>query len=130
MDPIRGISESVDPGSDANFFVYSFLAPDVSMVLDLNTTGGTYDVPLVTSGNFDAGTSLFFGYTGTEACTLVATCSQANVGLVGGATISGPVDIEATFTTPVPEPSSGLPVLMALLFVVVLLGRSRIAQSL
>ena len=45
-------------------------------------------MPLVTNGVF-GGPGFCLAYTGIETCTLVATCSQANVGLVAGATISG-----------------------------------------
>jgi len=104
--PVRAVSQS--PGS--NFFVYSFLSPDVSMVLNLSTPGGNFVEPMVTGGNFDAGTNFSFAYTGVETCTLVATCTQASVGIVDGATISGPVTMSTSFTLPTvvttPEPTA------------------------
>lgn len=113
VNPIQGVSQS--PGS--NSFVYSFLAPDVSMVLNLTTPGGNYVEPAVTGGAF-TGVGFSFAYTGVETCTVVAVCTQANVGITNGATISGPVTMATSFTIPdatTPEPTtlalSGLSVL-------------------
>jgi hypothetical protein len=100
--PVQGTSQS--PGS--NLFVYDFLAPDLSIILNLDVGGANYVEPLVTAGNFDAGAAIFFTYTGTETCIGLATCTQANVGVDNGAVISGPVTISASFPSTVPEPSS------------------------
>lgn len=128
LDPVQGISASVDPGPLANYFHYDYLAPSVSMVLDMHTPGGDYSVPLFTGGVFDGGFS--FAYTGTETCTGVATCDQAHVGLVNGATISGPVtmsiDIPGT-PTAVPEPSSVI-LLFTLVLGVALMARKSWAE--
>jgi hypothetical protein len=102
--PPLGISAGPDPGPDANFFNYAYLASDVSMVLQLDTPGGNHAVPLVTNGLFD-GPDFTFAYTGTEVCTGgVSPCDEASVALVDGATISGPMTISATFPNPTPEP--------------------------
>ena len=131
LDPVQGISVGIDPGPlpGSNEFYYDYIAPSVSMVLDLDTPGGDYAVPLVTAGVFD-GPGFSFTYTGTEVCTgAVATCDQADVALVPGATISGPVDINATFTdaVAVPEPSS-LILLFTLALAVALIARKSWAQ--
>jgi hypothetical protein len=124
VDPIQGESEGVYPAANSNDFFYTFLAPDVSVVLDLAAPGGTFDVPLVTNGSFDAGTGFGFAYTGTENCTGVATCSQGLVGITAGATISGPVDISASFANPVPEPSPVILLLTVGLFVITFTARN------
>jgi hypothetical protein len=122
---IQGISVGPDPGPDPgdNTFTYYYLAPDVSMVLDLDTPGGDYAVPLVTAGAFD-GPDFSFGYTGTEGCTGVVTCEPGAVALAPGATISGPVDGSAEFSNAaaVPEPSS-LVLLSTLVLAVALIAR-------
>jgi hypothetical protein len=128
VNPIQGESLDIYPLPNSNEFSYDFIASDVSMVLDLVTPGGTFDVPLFTNGIFDANFS--FSYTGTEVCTVVATCSQGLVGITHGATISGPVDIRASFASPVPEPSSVILLLSVGLFFVALTARNRSARSL
>jgi hypothetical protein len=103
--PVQGVSAGPDPGPDANYFYYSYLASDVSMVLQLDTPSGDYAVPIVTNGFFDDIQGLFFAYTGTEVCTGgVSPCDQAAVALVNGAAISGPVNMSAEFPNPTPEP--------------------------
>lgn len=93
--------------------------------------GGDYAVPMFTSGVFDAGFS--FAYTGTEVCTGLGastTCDQANVGIVAGATIAGPVTMSIDIpTTPatVPEPSSFI-FLSTLVLAVALMARKSRAQ--
>jgi hypothetical protein len=88
VDPIQGITSVPDPGVGANAFNYSFLAPDVSMVLDLNTSSGMFVEPLFTGGNFDPGTDFSFGFTGnTCSGTPVSTCDPAHVGLVAGSVV-------------------------------------------
>jgi hypothetical protein len=130
VNPIRGESAGVYPDPTSNDFFYTFLAPDVSVVLDVVAPGGTFDVPFVTNGSFDAGTGFSFAYTGTEVCTVVVPCSQGLVGITAGATISGPVDISASFANPVPEPSSLILLLTMGLFVAALTARNRSARSL
>jgi hypothetical protein len=120
VSPIQAITSTTDPGSGANFFNYSVLAPDVSMVLDLTTSSGTYVEPLVTGGNFDAGAGFNFSFT-SDMCsgTPVSSCSPALVGLTSGAILSSPVTIRAAFNaaTTTPEPrflaSAGLMVLLS-----------------
>jgi len=118
VDPIRGIISTPDPGSGANDFAYSFLAPDVSMTLDLNTTSGMFVEPLFTDGNFTPGTDFSFMFTGnTCSGTPVPTCDPAHVGLVSGAILEDPVRITAILPTPTPEPRFlALTGLMVLLF--------------
>jgi len=130
--PIGAVSDGPDPGPTANYFFYSSFPSDLSMVLDLSTPGGNYEVPLVTNAVFD-GPGFSFGYTGIETCTgLGATpCSQAAVGLVEGSTISGPVNISVTFDSAqaVPEPSS-IALLVTMILGAAFLGRKQIAQRL
>jgi hypothetical protein len=128
VNPIRGESQGVYPAPNSNDFFYSFFAPDVSMVLDLSAPGGTFDVPLVTNGSFD-GPGFGFSYTGTVVCTVASPCSQGLVGITVGATISGPVDISASFANPVPEPSSVILLLTMGLFVVAFTARNRSART-
>jgi hypothetical protein len=130
IDPIRGESQGVYPAANSNLFFFTFLAPDLSVELDLVAPGGTLDVPFVTNGSFDAGTGFSFAYTGTEVCTGVATCSQGLVGITPGATISGPIDINASFASPVPEPSPAILLLPVGLFVIAFKARNRWARSL
>jgi len=128
VNPIQGESSKVYPDPQSNDFFYSFFAPDLSMVLQVAAPGGTFDVPLVTNGIFD-GPSFGFAYTGNVVCTVVP-CSQGLVGITAGATISGPVDISASFANPVPEPSSVILLLTIGLFVVAFIARNRSARSL
>ena len=104
--PVQGQSQT----PNSNLFYYDYLANDVTMVLNLNTGSGNFSETMSTAGGFPAGVGFGFTYVGTEVCTIVATCSQANVGYVNGATISGPVTISASFTIPdatnAPEPQS------------------------
>lgn len=126
VDPIFGWSAGPDPGPDADYFYYLYFAPDVSMVLDVNATAGTFSVPMVTNGQFDANSGFGLGYSGATCTGLGATpCSQGAVGLVAGATISGPVTISASFNTP--EPALLLP-LAAMLLGLAVFGKKRIAQ--
>jgi PEP-CTERM motif len=79
-------------------------------------SGNDYNISLVNNGSFVPGTGFGFGYVTAGCAGLPAAtpCSQANVGQVPGATISGPVDIGANFDTldatpftpGVPEPST------------------------
>lgn len=100
-----------NPGN-LNFFYYDFLDSSTTIDLFLNTLTQNYDIPLVTGGAFVPGTGFSFLFT-SPTCTGVTTCSQNNVGLTPGATISGPVTISASFTVPtpvsaVPEPATWL----------------------
>jgi hypothetical protein len=65
----------------------------------------------MTNGHFDI-PAVNFLYV-TASCTGVATCTQAQVGLTPGSSISGPVTISVSFdsselanTVSVPEPST------------------------
>ena len=104
--PVQG--QSSTPTS--NSFFYQFLAPDVNMNLFLSgTPSGNLTLPMVVNGGFAAGTNFSFGYVTTACAGLPAAtpCSQAAVGQVVGATISGPVTITASFTTAsTPEPGT------------------------
>jgi hypothetical protein len=100
----RGISNAMNP----NAFNYSFLAPGTEMDLFLHTPTGNYKNTLYKAGVFNGGFSFLFT---TPTCTgLVGPCSQFQVGLTPGATISGPVTISAGFDdgklTSVPEPAT------------------------
>lgn len=101
--PIQG--QSTTPIS--NSFFYQFFAPDVNMSLLLSgTPSGNLTVPMVVNGAFAAGTAFSFGYVSTTCTGLGATpCSQAAVGQVAGATIAGPVTMNASFSS-TPEPGT------------------------
>ena len=91
-------------------FYYDALDASTNVTLYLNTPGKSYAIPLVTGGNFVAGTGYSFAFT-TTSCSGVAVCTQNNVGLTPGASISGPVTTNANFTIAspvggVPEPAS------------------------
>ncbi len=100
--------------NNVNFFYYDFIDPTTNVTLFLKTPGHNYTIPLVTAGNFVAGTG--YGFTFTNAtCTGVAACTQNNVGLTPGATIFGPVTIGASFTGATPTPGVPEPTAWALL---------------
>ena len=131
--PIQAITSTVDPGSGDNFFFYSAFAPDLSMVLDLTTPDGVFNVPIFTNGTLDPGISaLTFNFTG-DVCsgTPVATCSPANVGLTPGAILSTPVTIAAAFDSTVSRPPSRLPVvlLLTVVFAAAWAVRKRLLRS-
>lgn len=91
--------------ADTNEFFYDFLDPSTTMTLNLfGTPTGDHSIALVAGGNFVADTGFSFAYVSTD-CTGVSSCGQNNVGLTPGATIFGPVDVFASFST-VPEPST------------------------
>lgn len=89
--------------NNLNYFYYDFLDPTTSITLFLDTPSQNYAIPLVTGGNFVAGTGFSFAFI-TATCTGVTTCTQNNVGLTPGATIGGPVTISANFTVATPAP--------------------------
>lgn len=91
------------------------------MILTLDTSGGTYIIPLVNGADvaapFDPGTSFFFNFFNyTCSGTPVTTCNPGQVFLTGGAIGSGSVTDVVSFATPTgpsgpppgttPEPSS------------------------
>jgi hypothetical protein len=92
--------------SNLNFFFYNHLDPSTTMTLELfGAPTGDHVIPLVVGGSI-LDPDFFFLYT-TASCTGVAVCTQNNVGLTPGATISGPVTITASFvTSSVPEPAT------------------------
>lgn len=100
--------------NDLNYFYYDLLDPTTSVTLFLDTPGHNYAIPLVTAGDFVNGTGYSFAYT-NGTCTGVSVCTQNNVGLTPGATISGPVTIAARFTVATPAPGVPEPASWALL---------------
>ncbi len=106
----NALQEQSNP-ANVNQFYYIGIDPSTSITLDLTTPMGFYSEELVQNGNFVAGTSFSFTDV-TATCTGVAVCSQNNVGVTPGATISGPVTTAASFTVPdvsaAPEPSTWL----------------------
>jgi hypothetical protein len=103
------IQAQTDP-SNLNFFFYSFFDPSVDMTLTLTgTPDGNLTIPLVTNGAFDPG-SFSFAYT-NGTCAGVAVCTQNDVGLTPGASISAPVTISVSFAA-VPEPATWAIMLM------------------
>jgi hypothetical protein len=93
-------SFSSSPGSD--FFNYGVLNSSVDMTLILDTTSGDYTLPVVTNGVFD-GPGFSLGFV-SPVCTGVATCDQNLVGLTPGATESGQIVMDFSFS--VPEPAT------------------------
>ena len=108
--PVQGESN----GPNSNSFFYDFLAPDVTMTLDLfGTPSGNVVEPMVLNGGFVPGTGFGFAYVSVACAGLPmgTPCSQANVGHVPGATTTGPVTMNTSFTIsdvppPVPEPAT------------------------
>lgn len=114
-EPPQSVSEDPVGGPNQNYFNYSYLSPGTTMYLDLAQNGGpTYDIPLFTNGSFDANfsfTDVSYVCGGTSLGT--NPCSQIDVGLVNGATLSGPVTMSATFdsstaSTVTPEPAPAI----------------------
>jgi hypothetical protein len=111
----QGIAEAYfGNGTDPNVFNYDFLSSSTSMTLTLMSGGKTYVIPMVTGGNFDTGTGFSFAYVpDDETCTGLSSstaCELSTVGLVAGATITGPNTMSVSFQTPssgsVPEPAT------------------------
>jgi hypothetical protein len=111
----QGIAEAYfHNGTDPNEFNYDYLSTSTSMTLTLQSGGKTYVIPMVTGGNFDAGTGFSFAYvTDDETCTGLSSstpCELSTVGLVAGATITGPDTMSVSFQAPssgsVPEPAT------------------------
>ncbi|MFZ0501718.1 MAG: PEP-CTERM sorting domain-containing protein [Steroidobacteraceae bacterium] len=113
----EGVAEAYHGnGNNPNYWNYAYLSATTSMTLTLDSGGKDYVIPMVTSGDLDTGTDFSFQYTGTETCTGLsssADCEIATVGLVGGATITGPTTMSVSFTNPnsgssgsVPEPAT------------------------
>ena len=94
--------------SNINYFYYDAFDSSTNITLFLQTPGGSYQEALVTLGQFVAGTNFSFLFQ-TPTCTGVSTCTQNNVGLTPGATLSGPVTTAASFQiiTPVTPPAPG-----------------------
>ncbi len=109
-----GAPQSRTNAGNLNFFNYTGFDSSTSMVLELDLADGSKAViPLVSNAMFVTGTNFSYLRT-TSTCTLVAVCTQNNVGLTAGATIFGPVTIAVTFDTgggvitpptPTPEPA-------------------------
>ena len=108
-----GAPQEISQSGNPNQFEYAYLDPSTQITLTLNTASGVYLEPLVQDGNFVAGTNFGFAFT-TAVCTGVDVCTQNDVGLTPGSTISGPVTTFASFSGPTivppvsaaPEPSS------------------------
>jgi hypothetical protein len=113
----EGIAEAYyGNGNDPNYWNYIYASPSTDMTLTLNSGGKSYLIPMMTDGNFDAGTNFSFQYVGTETCTGLPAdtgCGNSTVGLVAGATITGPSTMSVSFQNPnsgsggsVPEPGT------------------------
>jgi hypothetical protein len=113
----EGIAEAYNNnGTDPNYWNYIYASSSTDMTLTLNSGGKDYVIPMLTNGMFDAGTDFSFQYVGTETCTGLPSgsgCGNAEVGLVGGATITGPSTMNVSFANPnsggtgtVPEPAT------------------------
>jgi hypothetical protein len=110
----QGIAEAYfGNGTNPNEFNYVFISTSTSMTLTLQSAGKNYIIPMVTDGNFDTGIDFSFAYTGTETCTGLPSstpCELSTVGLVAGATITGPDTMSVSFRNPisssVPEPAT------------------------
>ena len=127
-NPIQ-VFESDPTGPDE--FQYSSLSATTNMTIDLTTASGTTVEPLVAGGAFVTGTNFSFGYTAAEMCSGLPTavpCSQDNVSLNAGSSLTGPVVIAVSFPAaagPVPEPGT-LPLMLA---AGVLVGAYRIRRQ-
>jgi hypothetical protein len=112
----QGVAEAYfGNGNNPNYWNYDYLSKSTSMTLTLDSGGKDYVIPMVTGGSFDTGTDFSFQYTGTETCTGLsssADCEIATVGLVAGATITGPTTMSVSLQNPnsgggsVPEPAT------------------------
>jgi len=105
----EGASAGPNGSVNENEFYYSSLAPGTTISLDLSKTGGpTYAIPIFAGGSFVGGFGI--GFDSSSCSGLVSTpCSQINVGLTDGSSISGPVSGSATFdsTSAVATPEPG-----------------------
>jgi hypothetical protein len=109
-----GVSEvstgNTDPTKSPNYFYYTSLAANTSMVLTLDPVGSSPLVEnLVTAGAI-VNPTFFFLYTGAPmACTGITTpCTAFDAGIVPGATYATPVTIGVAITAPVtPVPLPG-----------------------
>lgn len=95
--------------ANPNIFNYKFVHPSTVMELILHTPTGSYAQTLFDADGFHGG----FGFVFAQAtCTGLGAlpCTQFNVGITDGSTISGPVRISASFDeqilTPIPEPAT------------------------
>jgi len=105
----NAIQAITDP-SDLDYFYYSRLAPSTNITLYLTgTPDGNLTLPLVTYGVYD-GPSFFFDYTDATCTGSPASCTQNDVGLAPGSSISGP----ATLYIFVPEPGAWAEMLVGL----------------
>jgi hypothetical protein len=94
--PLEGVQKSA--GSDG--FGFSSIPSTTTMTLTLVSSSETLVVPLFAGGQFVPGTAFnFAGIAGTQTCsgTAVPSCSPSQVGLVAGASITGPVTGGASF---------------------------------
>lgn len=98
----NAIPAITDP-SNLNYFYYGTLAPSTDITLYLTgTPDGNVTVPLVTNGAYD-GPGFSFAYSGGVCTGSPPTCSQNDVGLTPGSSISAPVTIYVSY---VPEPAT------------------------
>jgi hypothetical protein len=94
--PLEGVQKTA--GLDG--FAFSSIPASTTITLTLVSSSGTVVVPLFAGGQFVPGTAFSFaGIAGTQTCsgTAVPSCSPAQVGLVAGASITGPVTGGASF---------------------------------
>ena len=92
--PLKGVQQAA--GSD--LFQFSSVPAGATITLNLTSSTGTFVAPMLVGGAFVGS----YGYVypaGAAACSgpAVAICSVGQVGLVAGATISGPSVGTATF---------------------------------
>jgi hypothetical protein len=107
--PIESISEQPLGFPNEDYFNYYYIPAGTNIILDLDETGGPdYVIPLYTGGSFDAGFSFADVSAVCGGTSLGANpCDQIDVGLVNGATYSGPVTTTVTFTAAAtPEPGT------------------------
>jgi hypothetical protein len=119
----QGVSETVPggTGTDSGRFNYIFLGASDQQTLTLVTSGGTYVIPFVTNGQFDANTTFDFNPSGALTCTGLPAgtgCGALNAGLVAGASVAALVTMNVSFDDPVktvtpppppPPPPAGVP---------------------
>ncbi len=116
----QGIAEAYNNnGNNPNYWNYDSVSASTDMTLTVDSGGKDYVIPMVTDGALDSGIDFSFQYTDAVTCTGLPSgdgCGNSTVGLVGGATITGPVTMDVSFqetstgggtgTGTVPEPAT------------------------
>ena len=94
--PLQGTQQSA--GSN-NWFFSAIPSTAVMNLTLISTNGTTTTATIFAQGQFLNSAAIAFGYGNQITCTVVTVCSVSTVGLVAGATISGPPTAVASFET-------------------------------